>query len=87
MAQKSSGRAGRVQGCLPDPSPKRQARRPGASKHMAIPPIPCCLLRLPNRSGLKSYLRSSAMLVKSSSITSSDASTHFRPAWKTGWKA
>src|SRR5213076_3297495 len=49
-------------------------------KHLAISPIPCRLLRLPKRIGLKSYLRLSALVVRSFSITSSDASTHFRPA-------
>ena len=41
---------------------------------------PCRLLRLPKRIGLKSYLRLSALVVRSFLITSSDASTHFRPA-------
>ena len=40
---------------------------------------PCRLLRLPKRIGLKSHLRLSALVVNSFSITSSDASTHFRP--------
>jgi len=60
-----------------------QARPPGASKtsgDFADPPWR--LLRLPKRIGLKSYLRLSALVVRSFSITSSDASTHFRPAWK-----
>jgi hypothetical protein len=48
---------------------------------------PCQLLRLPKRIGLKSYLRLSALVVQSSSITSSDASTHFRLARNTGWRA
>jgi hypothetical protein len=34
--------------------------------------------------GLKSYLRLSTLVVTSFSITLSDASTHFRPASKTG---
>ena len=41
---------------------------------------PCQLLRLPKRIGLKSYLRLSALVVRSSSITLPDASTHFRLA-------
>src|SRR4029077_13338076 len=45
---------------------------------------PCRLLRLPKRIGLKSYFRLSALVVRLFSITSSDASTHFRPASKTG---
>jgi hypothetical protein len=46
--------------------PKGQARPrvlPGRfKKHLAISPIPCRLLRLPKRIGLKSYLRLSAVL-------------------------
>ena len=38
---------------------------------------PCRLLRLPKRIGLKSYLRLSALVVRSFLITLSDASTHF----------
>ena len=49
-------------------------------KHLAISPIRCCLLRLPKRIGLKSYLRLPALVVRSSSITLSDASTQFRSA-------
>ena len=67
------------------PSPKRQARPSGALKNIwRFRRFPCRLLRLPKRIGLKSYFRLSALLVKSSLITSSDASTHFRPASKTG---
>ena len=36
----------------------------------------------PKRIGLKSHIRLSGVLVKSSSITSSDVSTHFRPVPK-----
>lgn len=49
-------------------------------KHLAISPNPCQLLGLPKRIGLKSYLRLSALVVRSSSITLPDASTHFRLA-------
>jgi hypothetical protein len=45
---------------------KRTGSTPGASralqKHLAISPIPCRLLRLHKRIGLKSYLRLSAVL-------------------------
>jgi hypothetical protein len=41
---------------------------------------PCRLLRLAKRIGLKSYSRLSALVVRSSLITSSDASMHFRLA-------
>jgi hypothetical protein len=40
----------------------------------------CRLLRLPKRIGLKPYLRLSALVVRLSSITLSDASTRFRLA-------
>src|SRR4029453_2095849 len=40
------------------------------------------VLRLLKRIGLKSHIRLSGVLVKSPSITSSDASTHLRPAEK-----
>ncbi len=36
----------------------------------------------PKRIGLKSHIRLSGVLAKSSSITSSDVSTHFRPVLK-----
>ena len=49
-------------------------------KHPVISPIHLRLLRLLKRIGLKSYLRLSALVVRSFLITSSDASTHFRPA-------
>ena len=62
------------------PSPKRQARPSGALKNIwRFRRFPCRLLRLPKRIGLKSYFRLSALVVRSFSITSSDASTHFRP--------
>jgi hypothetical protein len=63
------------------PSPKRQARTSGRFKNIwRFRRFPCRLLRLPKRIGLKSCLRLSALVVRSFSITSSDASTHFRPA-------
>jgi hypothetical protein len=47
------------------PSLKRQARPLGASKTSGDFADPCRLLRLPKRIGLKSYLRLSALVVKS----------------------
>src|SRR4029077_17105305 len=59
---------------------KKTGSTPGCFKNIwRFRRFPCRLLRLPKRIGLKSYLRLSALVVRSSSITSSDASTHFRP--------
>ena len=60
---------------------KKTGSTPGCFKNIwRFGRPPCRLLRLPKRIGLKSYLRLSALVVKSFLITSSDASTHFRPA-------
>ena len=62
-------------------SPKKDRLAPRAlQKHLTISPIPLLSVAGPKRIGLKSYFPLSALLVKSSLITSSDASTHFRPA-------
>jgi hypothetical protein len=52
--------------------------------HPAILPIALAFFAAPKRIGLKSYMWLSAVLVKSSLITSSDVSTHLRPNWKSG---
>jgi hypothetical protein len=41
----------------------------------------------PKRIGLKSNIRLLGVLIKLSSITLSDVSTHFRPGRKAGWGA
>jgi hypothetical protein len=46
--------------------------------HPAISPIPC-VFAAPKRIGLKSHIRLSRVLIKSSLITSPDVSTHLRP--------
>ena len=60
---------------------KKTGSTPGASKTSGdFADLLAVCLRLPKRIGLKSYLRLSALVVRSFSITLSDASTQFRSA-------
>ena len=61
------------------------ANTPGASKTFGDFADYLVVFAVPEHVGLKSYLPLSALLAKLSLITSSDASTHFRPDCKAGW--